>query len=59
NGEIVLPEGVFLKENSVRVRVQYGLNEDILVPSYNNRLYLKPGNGALSYVPDWAYTKPK
>ncbi|MBI5066572.1 hypothetical protein HZA97_10170 [Candidatus Woesearchaeota archaeon] len=58
NGEILLPAGVFLKENSVRVRVQYDKEGTALIPSYNNKLYLKPGDGPFSYTPSWAYTKP-
>ncbi len=59
NGEILLPAGVFLKENSVRVRVQYDREENALIPSYNNKLYLKPGDGPFSFTPSWAYTKPE
>ena len=57
-GEILLPSGVFLEQDSVLVRTEYSVEEGgrILVPNIRNSLLLKPASGIASYAPGWAET---
>lgn len=60
-GQIELPLGAFLADNSILVKNEYNLSSNgiTLLPDVRNRLFLKPNSGITSCAPGWARTESR